>query len=811
MYFLLIVLFGVIQTNAQLDVVSQHQLDFSTAVKSIQSGNWLDASTWSNNQVPTAITDVIIDAGHTVYINKQGASSNQIVDLCKNLKIEQYGVLQMGHNTPNFAKDLRINGSILCNGTFSSGRNQPSGSGDGAIYTYNSRIYLNLIDETTYVSGSGYFHPKALSIASESEEKNLVIDLYNMVIDDNFAIKSSNRVTATIEKYAYIKIRKVLGLTGSTFQYSLPTGKASLTIKGIVVANDVSLFTKNTTSGETTNLTIDAGGSLYSQLINNNQTIASESAGFNFTINAGGVFKLGENADFNALQNNNPNFVVQNNGKIKTHYLENFPNKATITNKIDQFDPNKGFDASQIKDVFGSSHIAGWYNFTVRPYLLEGLDKYKEFGATSVKTTLSAQNGRMFNAYHFNHNWPNFANLKEVAQNKYLDSLFKRTHIKTHTFWTVTKKQSDYKQGPDFKHDTYLDEEQQFYDLTKHLLETYGALDKKFVFQNWEGDWMLRGQGVSWENNPSLIPDTIDWTLEGMARLFRARQRGTERARNEYATSKAKVYYAIEFNKLWMLKNGNRITMMQNNTPSVLGNVIPSTRTDMVSWSAYDGRWTNGDNAEGHALWKGLSIAHYFMNETGTVNATTPVQIGEFAINENPPYNPSVSEASIRFKYGRYIGVALDLDIPNFYLWNLFCSGEQGAPNGFSWEKDTQYESSFLYQWMDGKWLIEPDGSWGFAAKFLMEQWQNSLATNNFLAPENTITVYPNPSNGNIFINGIDQNSLLLLYDTNGRLQQQIKTNENQKIQLNHLSKGIYFLKIASKEHKIITKKLILN
>ena len=185
-------------------------------------------------------------------------------------------------------------------------------------------------------------------------------------------------------------------------------------------------------------------------------------------------------------------------------------------------------------------------------------------------------------------------------------------------------------------------------------------MNKTFTYQNWEGDWMLRGQGVNWEGDPALIPDDVDWKIEGMARLFRARQRGTERARNEHLNANAKVFHAIEFNKLWMLKNGNRITMMQNNTPSVLGNVIPSTRIDLSSWSAYDGGWFDTNNPLGHAMWKGLEVARYYTNETGDLNADFPVQIGEFGINENPPYYQNISVPNgITNRYEKYIGVAL--------------------------------------------------------------------------------------------------------------------------------------------------------
>jgi hypothetical protein len=556
-------------TFAQLSLVSNQNIDFSTAVNTITSGNWSNPAIWSNGQVPNAATDVIINDNHTVYIDVQGASSGIIVDLCRNLQVKPTAVLRMGHNTLNFAKDLRINGSILCNGTFSSGRNIPTTTGDGLIYSYNSRIFLNLTQDQTYISGSGFFNPRAISIASNLDNKNLTIDLYNMTLDENFAIKSDKRVNVTITHFAYIKIKGILGLTGSEYQFSAPTAKSNLTIHGIVVTDDVSLFTRNTTVGSSSSLTIGNQGSLYTQKINKGVlNIKTEAAGFTLAINSGGLLRLGKAVDFTNLTTANPNFVYINNGELRKHYSE------TLSSTLDQFDPNKGASVPQIKDVFGASHISGWYNFTPRPYLLEGLDVYKEFGATSLKTTLTAVNGNMESAYHFNETWPNFNTLKEVAQHVLIDSLFKRTHIKKHTFWTTTKNQSFYKNGPDFNHSNYLDQEQQFYDLTKYLLQTYGTKNKTFTYQNWEGDWMLRGEGIPWETDPTTIPDDVDWEIEGMARLFRARQRGTERARNEITGTTAKVFHAIEFNKLWMLKNGARITMMENNTPSVLGNVI---------------------------------------------------------------------------------------------------------------------------------------------------------------------------------------------------------------------------------------------
>lgn len=811
---LVFLLLFLLPVSAQLPLVSNQNIDFSSAVTTVSSGNWSDAAIWSNGVVPTENTDVIIQNGHTVYIDMQGASSNVIVDLCKNLKIEEEAVLQMGHTTPSFSKDLQINGSILCNGTFSAGRNISfdSGGGDGLIYPFNSRIFLNLNEDVTYISGSGFFNPRVLNIPNTTEEKELIIDIYNMLIDDNFAVKSDHRVNVSIEKYAYVKINQVLGLTGSTFQFSAPTAKASLTIKGIVIANDISLFTKNTAAGEFSSITIEDQGSLFVQRINNGQNHPTASAGFNFNIAAGGIFRLGENADWATLTTGNSNFNFSNDGDLLYHYSTTMPTTGQITSAINEYDPNLGVDVSQIQHIFGASHIAGWYNFTEDPFLIEGLDKYEEFGATSIKTTLTPQNGRMDSAYPFNHNWPNFTDLQSVAEYEFIDSLFQRTHIKTHTFWTTTKNQSVYKEGPDFNHDYFLSQEEEFYDLTYYLLETYGDMDKSFIYQNWEGDWMLRGEGNNWENNPSIIPDDVEWIIEGMSRMFRARQRGVERAREQFQDATARVMHAIEFNKLWMLSNGQRITMMENNTPSVLENVIPSTRIDLSSWSAYDAAWSNGNNPHGHAMWKGIEIAKYFTNKTGMIPNDTPVQIGEFAINENPPYSNGVTETNIRNRYGRYIGVALGLDIPNFYLWNFYCSGQQGGPDGFEWEKGVQYEEDFLYQWMDGKWMVEPDGTWGFAATFLMEQWEDTFSTDVLIASDKiSISIYPNPTSSYFKINNIHTNTQVNIFDLQGRLVKSVFYTSEMEIDIQDLDSGTYFVCVKNADEVIKTKKLIIK
>lgn len=797
---------------AQLPLLSNQQIDFSNAVTTVSSGNWSNPAIWSSGVVPNATTDVIINNNHTVYIDVQGSSSGVVVDLCRNLQVNQSAVLQMGHNTVGFEKDLRINGSILCNGTFSAGRVQPSGSGDGAIYAYNSRIFLNLNQETTYISGSGFFNPRTISISSSVANRNLIIDLYNTYINENFVIRSTNLVNVTITRYAYVRIRGTLGVSGSTYQFSPNNTRGNLTIQGIVVTNDVSLFTRNTNVGQSSSITIATNGSLFTRRINENVlNRKTEAGGFQLNIQNGGLFRLWKDINFDNLTTSNPSFALNNSGEVRRHYSVTMPSTSSINAQINQFDPNLGANVPHIRDIFGATHIAGWYNFTNKPFMIEGLDFYKQFGPTSIKTAITPLQGKMFESYPFNHTWPNYLTMAEVAQNQYIDSLFKRTHIKTHTFWTNTRNRGNYRLGPDFNHHQFLSMEQQFYDLTMHILQNYGNTNKTFVYQNWEGDWMLRGEGVLWENNASLIPDNVEWIIEGMSRMFRAQQRGTERARNAFPNATAKIMHGIEFNKLWMVNgNGQRITMMDNNTPSVLENVIPHTRIDLSSWSAYDGGWTDAQNPEGHAMWKGIEIAKYFTTATGMITNGTPVQIGEFGINENPPYNGSNTNQVIRNRYGKYIGVALGLQIPNFYLWNLYNSGSQAGPSGFTWQHGTQYSQSFLYSWLDGKWIVRPDGTWGFAAAFLMEQWASTLSENT-PEPLNETILFPNPSSEKITIKGVEPNTLVSVIDINGRIINELYYQEYQEISISSLPKGVYGVLIHHQNKPKELKKLIVN
>ncbi|MFC4163829.1 endonuclease [Epilithonimonas zeae] len=80
------------------------------------------------------------------------------------------------------------------------------------------------------------------------------------------------------------------------------------------------------------------------------------------------------------------------------------------------------------------------------------------------------------------------------------------------------------------------------------------------------------------------------------------------------------------------------------------------------------------------------------------------------------------------------------------------------------------------------------------------------LAVSESSAKNQKLTVYPNPvKNSELFISGISKNETVQIYSANGQLVQTVNNvNNNEKINLKKLSKGVYFVKTKSSSTKVI-------
>ncbi|WP_068599343.1 T9SS type A sorting domain-containing protein [Vaginella massiliensis] len=77
------------------------------------------------------------------------------------------------------------------------------------------------------------------------------------------------------------------------------------------------------------------------------------------------------------------------------------------------------------------------------------------------------------------------------------------------------------------------------------------------------------------------------------------------------------------------------------------------------------------------------------------------------------------------------------------------------------------------------------------------------------------IKIYPNPVNGNLTVNGINQDNVsLLLFDITGKIVYQNKLNVNQnkiEISVSNLEKGVYFIKIFNEFGKFLHSEKVLK
>jgi hypothetical protein len=239
--------------------------------------------------------------------------------------------------------------------------------------------------------------------------------------------------------------------------------------------------------------------------------------------------------------------------------------------------------------------------------------------------------------------------------------------------------------------------EKEFYELTKYLIDEYGKRDVTFILEMWEGDWFMRGgtgPGAKWKENG--VPDDAAVRVRNMISWVKARQAGVDRARSEAGKSKCKVYHAVEVNKVFDGMDG---------IPSVTTSVLPEVSVDMVSWSAYDGRSTDGVN-----MYRGIDFIRKNLKPTAYMKGEKVVFIGEIGLPEN--INNQTRE-SIREFWDLMMGVYLAQNIPYIIIWELYCNEPKEGPR--SQDRNKPGEE------LRGFWLIRPDGSRSWAQEYFDE------------------------------------------------------------------------------------------
>jgi hypothetical protein len=329
---------------------------------------------------------------------------------------------------------------------------------------------------------------------------------------------------------------------------------------------------------------------------------------------------------------------------------------------------------------FGIAHVDPKYGFTPKPILIEGAEKILETPARAAKFWLLDLAG----VYRRNSDWQPLrgdSDFVERIQHPYFVATlalpFEMVALE------VGSAPGTRMFAPD---EDYSRDEQEMYALTRHLLTAYADKPCTFILQNWEGDWIIRGDDKDWAKK---VPPHAQARLASMAAWWRARQRGVTRARKEAPPGgKCTVLHAAEV---------NRVADAFQGIPVATTHALPHAPVDLVSWSCYDGL---NDPA---LAWKCLEVLHACAHDEE--GRPAPIMIGEIGRPETGQEEQAVVEW-----WDQALGVLFAWGVHSIFHWELFCNEPRDASR-----RKLDLGPKVQPAEMRGFWWFRPDGttSWG--------------------------------------------------------------------------------------------------
>jgi len=301
----------------------------------------------------------------------------------------------------------------------------------------------------------------------------------------------------------------------------------------------------------------------------------------------------------------------------------------------------------ELRDIIGVTHVDGKYCLTDEDFLNEGADKISALGSRVIKVWFHNPE----RSYPFNSKWQEMDSLVEVAKSPYFTELFDKP-MTTYVMmcFSMGRDAGYWRKG--VTEEQKLDEQRQFYELTKYLLTTYRGTSKTFILQHWEGDWLIRG---NYDGKADPTPEAIS----GMIKWLNARQAGVNQARKEVGLDGVRVYHAAEVNRV--------VDSMNKGNPNMVNTVLTHTKLDLVSYSAWD----------------------------ATTKYSEDSQVFRNALNKFPT-------EQIQKVIPNVVTTALDWGCPYIIYWQLYCNELENSKNLPPVHSNNAVR---------GFWLLRPDGS----------------------------------------------------------------------------------------------------
>jgi len=366
----------------------------------------------------------------------------------------------------------------------------------------------------------------------------------------------------------------------------------------------------------------------------------------------------------------------------------------TINAQIQKLRPSLGGAIpANLKNILGTSHVAGEYCLTSEPFLLEGAKKILEFGSNVCKVWFETPAEK----YPWNSDWsalPSNYTLVDLAKHPYYDALF---NLPFTTFVLEITNPNGLPGVNAQGNNDFSGYTQQFEDLANYLYSKFSGRTVTFIFENWEGDWLFRNDNYATTPWTSAMLADLPRRVDAYTRWFNAKQAGVEKARTNFsASSPCKILHAVEVNRVLTLLDGS-------GTPTLTDKVLPNIKPDLVSWSSYDGLNSPVD------MWHGIEIIKYYMQTSGYLPNPKTVMIGEIGV----PEQGKTQDQLLNF-WDWAMAVFFALNIPWILHWEVYCN-ELTASAPAKPPTANGYPANYL----KGFWLYCPDGSLGYAAQYL--------------------------------------------------------------------------------------------
>ena len=372
-------------------------------------------------------------------------------------------------------------------------------------------------------------------------------------------------------------------------------------------------------------------------------------------------------------------------------------------------------NAASLTKVIGATHWSPCYYISDLPSLIDGASTLALMGTQVIKISLDEG----YSTYPFHSDWSNnWTSLQDQLSHPYFNTVFSNsvTPLNYLTYILVINSRPCPEGNcgdvcSNFTAQSILDWRTNFADMSTYLLETFAGSGKRFIFQQWEGDWMTRC-GAYDAKQPAA-----KYVLENMRLWHQARQNGVNDARSKFCLSRydeafcsnstnhklvmeaanVEVYNALEVN---LVKDS-----LETGFPNLINQVVPFLELDLVSYSSYDSMATSP--GFGQAL-------DYIMAQHNRTSASpgSGFYIGEYGVAQE--VNPLSTLINVTENVLAY---ALDRKAEHIMFWELF---NNEVDSSFS--KNERCSAStgpdFNLTNQNGFWLIRPDGTqswaWGY-------------------------------------------------------------------------------------------------